>query len=188
MEIHGVIIYSRSELILLHETSPRSPVNLQNVKSFDLLQHINTNAHELYFVHENFIIFNGDFSIIFCHTNSTVLFCEKLRNLFITVLKSVIKLKLTPIVLSNHIDLCYDVLRRMFQFGKIHEIDPNKLISSTLFNPKNYAIQSTPKISIFSDMFSKRLATDVATLPEICCTIHEDLRFMVKNGKGERIY
>lgn len=98
-------------------------------------------------------------------------------------MKSVIKLKLTPIVLSNHIDLCYDVLRRMFQFGKIHEIDPNKLISSTLFNPKNDAIQSTPKISIFSDMFSKRLATDVAASPEICCTIHEDLRFLVKNGK-----
>ena len=65
MEILCVIIYSDEKLVLLHETSPWSPVNLQNHESFNLLQLIKS-TNRPSFCHDNFIIFSGQLSFIFC--------------------------------------------------------------------------------------------------------------------------
>jgi len=93
MEILSVLIYnSDSELILLHETSPKSPINLQNINSFNLINLMNENIkkNNFHLKNEKFILFINpfSFSIIFCHNNSTILFCEKIKNIFLAVLQS----------------------------------------------------------------------------------------------------
>lgn len=112
--IHAVLLFSGEKLILLHETSPLSPIKLSNYADFDQSKLISIKAqHGLTFT--------------FCHENSNILFCEHIKELFETVFESVAKEASTEQSITNNIDLSYDIFRRIIQFGKINETDATKL-------------------------------------------------------------
>jgi len=176
-----VLLFSGEKLVLLHETSPLSPINLSNYADFDQSKLISIKAH-------HGITFN------FCHENSTILFCEHIRELFETVFESVAKETLTEQSISNNIDLSYDILRRIIQFGKINETDPTKLVSSVFFNPKNELIrieksQTNSTWSTFNP-FGRAFRSSSSSsgpqndpIPEINCSISELISFKLKNGR-----
>lgn len=172
-EIDAVLVFSAQNLIFLHETSPKSPINLSNYADFDQSKLLSVPAtHGLTFY--------------FCHSNSTVLFCEYIKDLFMAVFQSVTKDKATEQSLINHIDLCYDILRRMIQFGKINETDPTKLISSVFFNPKNELVRHQVEKTTLSSWFGSRASRTEPkneTLPEINCSISETISYKVKHGR-----
>jgi len=175
--IHAVLLFSGEKLILLHETSPLSPINLSNYADFDQSKLISIKAqHGLTFT--------------FCHENSNILFCEHIKELFETVFESVAKEPSTEQSITNNIDLSYDIFRRIIQFGKINETDATKLVSSVFFNPKNELIrieksQSNSSWSNFNP-FGRGRSSAVAQddpVPEINCSISETISFKMKNGR-----
>ena len=88
---------------------------------------------------------------------------------------------------KTHIDLCYDLFRRIFQFGSIHEIDKNKLIQTTFFNPK-YKPLGAPNSGKSWTGFLKSgfgLTTQKqqqTTTTELNLTISEEMSFTLRYG------
>ena len=84
-------------------------------------------------------------------------------------------------ILESQIDLCYDLLRRILQFGSIHQLDRNKLSISTIYNPKNQKeIAKVPSKSSFTGWFSNSFSkTEVEEMggPELTFSILEEISF-----------
>jgi len=190
MELHAIIATSDTELLFLHECSPVSPVTLTNFASFNLLNHTTPTCSPP-FTHvttpnAEFTILHGDVNFIFCHATAAtpVIFCHKVKELFTATFKSITRDTVNQQSVTNNIDLCLDLLRRIIQFGRIHEVDLDRLIQSTLFNQKNSSPPppSTLTSSLLSKMFEKKIDSD-NNLPEVCCTIRESLTAKILNGK-----
>ena len=98
-----------------------------------------------------FTILRGEHFVtfIFCHTKnastSPVIFCHKIKELFTIAFESITRDTVNQQVLTrlfystllygccvqsmtNNIDLCLDLFRRIIQFGRIHEVDLDRLI------------------------------------------------------------
>jgi len=184
MEIHAIIAITDTELLFLHETSPVSPINLHNFASFNLFNYLTNPCPPFAQVTSEsaqFIILYGEVTLIFCHSNASVLFCQKLKDLFIEAFQTAAAESFTPQSSTNNIDLCFDLLRRILQFGRLHEVDSNRLVQSTFFNRKNEFQQEKPT-SLMSKMFASEKPPEVE-IPESCCTVSESLSVKVLNGK-----
>merc|ERR1711976_1018358 len=129
MQIHAFIITTTTELVFIHETSPVSPINLSNFAKLNLLTHLTNNQKQPPLAQStirgiDFIILReNELAFIFCHSNASAIFCQKLKEIFQAAFESVTRDQLNQQSLTNNIDLSFDLLRRMLQFGQIHEVD-----------------------------------------------------------------
>ena len=83
--------------------------------------------------------------------------------------------------ISNHCELCYDLWRRILQFGSIHQIDEEKLKKSTIFNPNFDKISKSQKFEGFSPFWSSNsVKPESIQIPEITLLIKEQI--LLSNG------
>jgi len=129
--------------------------------------------------------FNCDaLAMVFCHEEMNVLILATIAKTFSSVFAKVTGESLNEKSLTNHIDLCYDVLRRMIQFGFVHEMDAARLCNSTFFNPAFERVQSRAKSAWNFLPFSSVVSQTAAEIakPEVNLSISEELVMQVRPG------
>jgi len=108
-------------------------------------------------------------------------FISSLVNLFKNTFSNVTGEILSEKSISNHCELCYDLWRRILQFGSIHQIDEEKLKKSTIFNPNFDKISKSQKFEGFSQFWSSNsVKPENIQIPELTLLIKE--KILLSNG------
>lgn len=205
-KIYAILFYSNDDLVLHFESITSEWLSMANFDEWNpkLIQFINQKqSYEPWNLNLNpisyycpplfctkFII--GDIVSIFCHEQTSYNLLATIWEVFTDVFHIVTDVDLSLQILESQIDLCYDLLRRILQFGSIHQLDRNKLSISTIYNPKNQKeIAKVPSKSSLTGWFSNSFSkTEVEEMggPELTFSILEEISFdFSKEGANCRL-